>query len=198
MDNIEKALAGFLHRGDAQKMAMLLVEAVKTGNISYDIAKVILDEDPEDMLMLGYEWRLLLPVKAAKNGDWGDRMMVPRPGEKYEMPNVVRYLVTGAVMTGTWNPGKAILKVLKSIGEPDVDKMQVLVGIMASELKGCRISAVQIKEICKQLALEDRIDPLISELKAVGVMSPKLISLTEAYRASSPIYEFNPSLLVGN
>ena len=51
MDNIEKALAGFLHRGDAKKMAMLLVEAVKTGNISYDIAEVILDEDPEDGLI---------------------------------------------------------------------------------------------------------------------------------------------------
>jgi len=69
---------------------------------------------------------------------------------------------------------------------------------MASELKGRRITGVKIKEICKELALDDRVDPLLSELKAVGIMSPKLTSLTEASRAGSPIYEFSPSLLVGD
>jgi hypothetical protein len=197
MDNIEKALTSFLQSGDACKMSMLLVEAMKTGNISYEVAKAILDEDPEDILMLGYAWRLLLPIRAAKAGDWEDRMLILRPGERYQMPNVVRHLVSEAVMTSTWKPEKAVLEVFRSIGEPDVDKMQVLVKIMTSELKGCRISGVKIKEICKELALEDRIDPLISELKAVGIMSPKLTSLTEASRAGSPIYEFNPSLLVG-
>ena len=198
MDNIEKALTSFLQRSDAHKMAMLLAEATKTGDISYEVAKAILDEDPEDMLILGYSWRLLLPIRAAKAGDWEDRMLVLRPGERYQMPNVVRHLVAKAVTTGTWNPEKAILEVFRSIGEPDIDKMLVLVERMASELKGRRITGVKIKEICKELALDDRVDPLLSELKAVGIMSHKLTSLTEASRAGSPIYEFNPSLLIGN
>jgi len=198
MNNIEKALTSFLESDDAHKMAMLLAEAMKTGDISYDQAKAILNEDPEDMLTLGYAWRVLLPVRAARGGDWEDRMLIPRPGEKYQMPNVIRHLVANSVATGTWEPEKAILEVFRSIGEPDMDKMLVLVERIASELKGHRIYGVKIKEICKELGLVDRVDPLVSELKAVGILSHKLTSLTEVSRAGSPIYELNPSLLVGD
>ena len=75
--------------------------------------------------------------------------------------------------------------------------MPLLVGRMASEVKGHRINGIQIKRICAELGLGDRIDPLLSELKACGIISPKLSSLTDVIRQGSPIYELNPSLLVG-
>ena len=158
----------------------------------------IINEDPEDILILGFGWRLLLPVRATKTGlDWEDRMLIPQSGEMYQTSNVTKHLVENATKTGLWDPEEAIFGVFSDIGDPDSDKMPLLVGRMASEAKGHRISGVQIKRICTELGLEDRIDPLTSELKACGIMSPKLTSLTEASRAGSPIYEFNPSLLVG-
>lgn len=197
MDKLEKALNSFLETEDAHKMAMLLAVAMKTGGISYDVARTALDEDPEDILTLGYGWRLLIPARSAKSGDWEDRLLIPQPGETYQMPNVVRHLVENASKTGNWEPEKAIVDVFRSIGEPDLDKMPILVERMASGIKGHRVYGVKIKEICRELGIVERVDALVSELKACGILSHKLSSLTEVSRAGSPIYEMNPSLLVG-
>lgn len=197
MDNLLKALTTFLKVDDARKLALLLKEALKTGTITYADAGSILGEDPEDILTLGYGWRLLLPVRAAKAGDWEDRMMIPQPGETFQMPNVVRHLVGNALKTGSWEPEKAVEDVFRNIGEPEIDKMPVMVGRMASRVKGHRITGKQIKKICTELDMEKRVDPLVSELKACGILSHKLGALTEATRQGSPIYEINPSLLVG-
>ena len=80
--------------------------------------------------------------------------------------------------------------------EPELDKMPLLVGRMASSIKGHRINGNQIKKICNELGLGERIDPMVSELKACGILSHKLSSLTEVSRAGAPLYEINPSLLV--
>ena len=197
MAKLQKALSGFLKSEDANKLARLLGKAAKSGKVSREEATRLVNDEAEDILILGYSWRLLLPTRAARTGDWEDRMLIAQPGETYQMPNVVRHLVENAKQTGRWDPEKAIIEVFRHIGDPDSEKMPILVGRMASEVKGRRISGVQIKRICTELGLGDRVDPLLSELKACGIMSPKLSSLTDAARAGSPIYELNPSLLVG-
>jgi len=197
VDKLEKALSSFLKADDAAKLAGLLKEACRTGIVSYEAAQRVMGGDTEDMLLLAYEWRLLLPVRAAKGGDWEDRMLIPRPGETYEMPNVVKHLVENACQTGCWRPEKAIYEAFRDIGEPDLDKMPTLVERMASGVRGHRINGVQIKKICAGLGVEKRVDPLVSELKACGIISHKLGALTDASREGAPIYEFNPSLLVG-
>jgi len=67
---------------------------------------------------------------------------------------------------------------------------------LGMQARYCRINATQIKEVCSQLGLVDRVDALIAELKASGVMSPKLGPIAEVSRAGTPIYELNPSLLI--
>ena len=198
MNALSNALNSFLKIEDANKLAKLLGEAVKTGKITYNDASRIINDDIEDILILGFGWRLIMPIKAAKSGDWEDRTLILQPGETYEMTNVVKHLVKNAKQTGLWDPEKAIIEAFKDIGEPDPDKTLLLVTEMASEIKGHRINGIQIKNICTELGLVDRIDPLISELKACGIISNKLSSLTETSRIGSPIYEFNPSILVGN
>ncbi len=197
MNKLEKALGGFLNSDDAGKLAQVLEYTFKTGRISYEEIERLIDDDPEDILVLGYRWRLLLPTGAAKGGDWENRILLSRPGEIYQMPNVVKDLVENAEKTGHWDPEKAIIAVFRKIEEPDLDRMPVLVERMASEVKGHRIDGIQIKRICTELGLGERVDPLLSELKACGIMSSKLSSLTGPARAGSPIYELNPSLFVG-
>jgi hypothetical protein len=195
--NLQKALNSFLKNEDADKLAPILAEALKARTVSYEKAGELNGEDAEDILTLAYGWRLLLPVRASKAGDWEDRMLIPRPGETYEMPNVVKYLVIEAVRTGNWDPEKAIIEVFRSIEEPDLDKMVALIEGIASKIKGHRIIGSKIKKVCNDLDLVDRVDPLVSELKACGILSHKLGAITEAGRIGSPIYEINPSLLVG-
>lgn len=197
MNKLQKALSSFLESDDANKLSKVLKVVIKNGNISYEEAEEILHEDTEDILILGYGWRLLLPVRAAKAGDWEDRMLIPQPGEMYQVPNVIKHLVENANETGYWDPEKAIIDVFGNIGEPELEKMLLLIEGIASKIKGHRINGVQIKRICSELGLVERVDPLVSELKACGILSHKLGALTEATRQGSPIYELNPSLFVG-
>ena len=197
MDKLQKALTSFLKTDDVNKLAQLLEEVSRSGKISYETAERIINESPEDILILGYGWRLLLPVRAAFGGDWEDLMLTFQPEEIYQMPNVVKNLVRIARETGNWDPEKAIIQAFEAIGEPDSDKMPRLIERMASKIKGHRVTGMQIKKICAELGLEDKVDLLLSELKACGIMSPKLSSHTDLSMKGSPIYELNPSLFVG-
>jgi len=75
-------------------------------------------------------------------------------------------------------------------------KMPKLVQKLGEESKDYKVNAIQIKKICRELDLGDRVDFLIAELKGSGVMTPKLSSLAEVMRETSSIYELNPSLCV--
>ena len=197
MNRLKEALSSFLKSDDAAKIAQLLELAVRNSKVSYEEARAVIGEDIEDILILAYGWRMLLPVKAAKAGDWEDKMLTTQPGDTYQAVNVVKHLAENASKTGRWDPEIAIAQAFDDIGEPEIDKMLALVAGIASQVKGRRISGVQIKSLCTELGLGDRVDPLTSELKACGILSPKLSSLTDPSRIGTPIYELNPCLLVG-
>ena len=198
MNGLKEALNSFLKFDDAARIAQLLEAIVGSGKISYEEAKAMIGGDTEDILILGYGWRLLLPVRAAKAGDWEDKILTAQSGEIYQTVNVVKHLVKNASKTGHWDPELAITEAFEDIGEPESDKMSTLVARIGSEAKGRRISGIQIKRLCTELGLGDRVDPLLSELKACGIISPKLSSLTDPNRVGTPIYELNPSLFVGD
>jgi hypothetical protein len=196
--NLEAALSSFLKADDAAQIAQILEMVVTSGKASYEEMKAIIGDNVEDILMLSYGWRLLLPVRASKAGDWEDKILTAQPGDIYQTVNVVKHLVKNASKTSRWDPETAITEAFEDIGEPEIDRLRDLVARIGSEAKGRRISGIQIKRLCIELGLGDRVDPLLSELKACGIISPKLSSLTDPSRVGTPIYELNPSLFVGN
>jgi len=197
MNRLEQALSRLLNRSELTgRLTRVLTYASKKGRLSYYEVERMVKDNTEDVLLLGNEWRLLLPVRTLKSATWEDRLLVAKPEELYEVPNIVRYLVEDAGKTGRWEAGRALAELFRDMGEPDWERMPKLVEELGEQSKDCRITAVQIKEICSKLALGNRVDALIAELKASGVMSPKLGSLVEVSRAGTPIYELNPSLFI--
>jgi hypothetical protein len=197
MNRLERALSRLLNQSElAGPLAQVLVIASKKGSISYHEVDKIVKGNAEDILLLGNEWRLLLPVRTLKSAAWEDRLLVAKPEELYELPNIVRYLVEDAGETGHWNPEYAITKLFREMGEPNWERMPKLVEELGKQSKDCRITAVQINAMCSELGLGGRVDTIIAELKASGVMSPKLGSLAEVSRVGTPIYELNPSLFL--
>jgi len=196
MNKLEKALSKLLKHGELTgHLASVLVKASKRGSISYREVDKIVNDNAEDVLLLGNEWRLLLPVRTVKSAAWEDRLLLCKPGESYEVPNIARYLVGEATKTGRWDPERAITKIFKEMGEPNWEQIPKLVERLEEQARDYRVTASQIKKICSESGLGDRVDTLIAELKASGVMSPKLGSIAETARAGSPLYELNPSLL---
>ena len=193
-DRLEKALGSILSVSEVHQLAKVLAYVSRTGRISYREVERITKRDPEEILFLAIEWRLLLPVRTSKSIAWEDRVFLTLPGEIYEMPRVVRYLVENASCTGRWNPKYAVTEVFKAMGDPAHEQMFSLVERLEEEAQDHRVNAVQIKKVCNELGLDDRVDPLIAELKGSGVMSPKMGSISELAKISTPIYELNPSL----
>jgi hypothetical protein len=197
MDKLEKALARLLEPDVlASPLAGILTYAYQKGKVSYTEAKKIAADDVEDVLLLGNKWRLLIPTRIVKSGAWEDRLLLCEPGESYKLPNIVRYLVQNASNTGCWDSKYAIAEVFKEIEELAWQQMPELVAELGEQARDFQISAVQIRQICTEAGLGDKVDVLIAELKSTGVMSPKLGSLAEVSRAGAPLYELNPSLFV--
>jgi hypothetical protein len=197
MSKLAKALSRLLERNELTScLASVLADAFKKGSISYREVNKIADDNAEDVLLLGNEWRLLLPVRTAKSAAWEDRLLLCEPGESYEVPNIIKYMVEEAIKTGRWDSGHAIIKIFKELGEPAWERMPKLIKRLDDQAENHRITATKIKKICNELGLADRVDTLIAELKASGVMSPKLVSIAEVPREGAPIYELNPSLFI--
>jgi len=198
VNGLESALTNFISpRKIAGLLARVLIQACKAGVVSHDEIEEIAKDDSEDVLLLCFQFRLLLPTKSIRGTlEWGDALLLRKAGETYKMPNVVKCLAEEAVRTSKWNPGNAVAKVFAIMGDSEWERMPKLVEKLGKESKDYKINAVQIKKICAEVDLENRVDPLIAELKGSGVMSPRLASLAEAIREGSPIYELNPSLFV--
>ena len=197
MNKLEKALSSFLSPGEvAGQLARLLAHAAKTGRVSYSEAERIAKVNAEDVLLLGIKWRLLLPVRTAKSAAWEDRVLLTESEEMYEMPNIVRHLVENASHTGRWDAAYAIAQLFRVMGEPGWERMPKVIERVGEEAKDYRVNAIQIKQVCAELGMADRVDALIAELKGSGVMSPKLSSLAALAKARAPIYELNPSVFV--
>ena len=194
---LKSALESILKGNAVNQLAKILTYALKTGRISYEEAEHILDGDPEDALLLAFQQRLLIPVRSVKDTlEWDHSVLLLEPGENYKMPNIVRYLVEEAARTSHWNAEYAVAQIFREMGEPSWNTMPALVKKLGEEASYNRLDAVQIKQVCNQFGLGDRVDSLISGLKGAGVMSPKLSSIVEVQRAGSPIYELNPSIFM--
>ncbi|MBW1858409.1 MAG: hypothetical protein JRI42_09145 [Deltaproteobacteria bacterium] len=186
-DRLERALSRILGAvKSTSKLSQVLAYAVVNGTVSYQETREIIKDDPEDVLLLADKWRLLLPVRTAKSAGWEDRVLVLRDGEIYEIPNLIRYLVKDALDTGQWNPEKSIIELFKKFEDPDWEKIAGLVRSIAEKAIDYKINGNQIKNICIQSGLNNRVDGLIAELKAAGIISPKLGSIPDVVGAQSP------------
>jgi hypothetical protein len=195
MNRLVRALSGLSSEGELiSGLAQVLALASERGRVAYYEIGEIISGDAEDVLLLGNEWGLIFPVRTLKSAAWEDRLLLSEPGEEYEIPNIVRYLVEEAKITGRWEAGRALAELFRDMGEPNWEQIPKLVEELGQQAKNYKITAIQIKEICSELGLGGRVDALIAELKGSGVMSPKLGSLAEVSRAGAPIYELNPSL----
>ena len=195
---LERAMNGpFGHDRLTSKLSQVLAYAAAKDRISYEEIKEIIRDDLEDVLLLACEWRLILPTRTKKSSSWEDRLLIIKDGEAYEIPNIVRYVTREALKTGTWNSKNAIGALFKELGDPNCKQIPELVRSITEEAGSHRITGNQIKMICLRLGLSNRVDSLIAELKAAGIISPRLSSLTEVSREGSPIYELNPAVAVG-
>jgi len=199
MDKLNTALKVFLdHEHEVDKLSSVLMVLAEKGTVSYDDVEEISGESTEDVLLIGWKWRLLIPMRTSRSGEWDDRLLIAETGELYQIPNVVKYLIDNARFTGEWNSNIAITRLFKDMEEPAYRLIPELVRKMFEKAAEYKVNAVQIRAACREVGLEDRVDTMIAILKGSGIMSPNLAPLAQVIRTGSPLYELNPCLFAEN
>ncbi len=193
---IEAALGIFVDPNMTNCMAKVLAFACKTRNVSYEKVENLVGHYAEDVMLSGWEWRLLIPVRTLRCHEWDDRVLLAQDGEVYEMPNVSRFLVENACHTGQWNTSFAVSEFFRVSGEMQWREMPALVKRIKEGCPADGINAKQIQVACREKGFGNRVDTMIAILKGAGIISPKLGSLARVARTGTPLYEINPCLFI--
>jgi hypothetical protein len=194
---LQTALIAFLGTDElSAETALVINNACEKGRISFAKVEEISEGNAEEVLLLCWEWRLLVPVRSSKCGEWDDRLLMLDPGEIYELPNVVKHLVTSARRAGQWDPDLALTELFSDTDEILRNRIPDLLKKMNALSHFNIINAFQIRQACVRANVKQSVDTLIALLKAGGVISPKLRSLSEIAKAGSPVYEINPCVVV--
>jgi len=177
-------------------LAVMLSLASKKGIISYE--EVECDEETkQNLLLLAYKERLLIPVSTSKmplSLAWEGRTFTAKPGEKYEMPNVIRHLISYAMETGEWNPEIAVKRYLKEISEIEMEEMMKVFREIREKAKksgSMKVTPSFIKQIRESKELKIDLNKLIVEFKGGGIISPCPLKFSK----NEVTYEVNPSLV---
>lgn len=192
---LEKELAKVTNQTELiPPLADILLEIAEKDRVSYEKVDKMTGNKAKDSLLLGSELGLINSVRRSKCVEWGGRNLLVESGEAYESPNIIKRLVRDGEMTNGWDLDRAISQAFKEIEDPDWDIIPDLVRAIEEEAKNNLINADQIKQICALFELEDRVGALIAELKAMGIITPKLNSCSRLSDSDSPHYKVNPIL----
>lgn len=178
----------------AAPLAQVLANACAHAAISYDTVFTAAGPDTEELLLTAWEFKLLIPRRSAACGEWDFRLLVMRPGEIYEMPNIGRYLVNTAINTGNWDVETAVADLYRDMDEPQWEQMPELVGQLGKQAEHFTVTAGGVHAACQNAGVYHRTGPLILVLKGGGILSPKLSARIAPANHHGPIYELNPSL----
>jgi len=191
LDKLRQALEKIFPGEDTSSLARILLTASSKDKISYE--EIISMGSSVEDLLFAFNERLLIPTRTSDSSRsiaWEDRVLIPRKGEEFEMPNVVRYLVIHAERTGKWDPEYAVRRYFEDMGDPEGDKIVRLFAELRIRARANRITPEDLKEISNRLKLNLDVDATIAKLKGAGIISPCL----HTFIRHGIRYELNPSL----
>ncbi len=194
MKNIKQAILSVINdTTEIDSICSVLVYASEMDIIHYETIQKVAGSSTGEVLLELWEWKLLLPVRSSKCGEWDSRVMVIQPGEVFEIPNISRVLTSNAIESGKWNTTWAIQNLLQKMGEPDWEKIPALVRELRDSSVHNVISGTRIGAACGHHKLKEKTGALIAVLKGAGIISPKLMTIDRnRMESASPLYEFNP------
>ncbi len=154
----------------------------------------LLDRDARDVVLLGFSWRMVLPMGSGSMA-WEDARMPMHDRERLKMPQVVRLLVKQACSSGSWQPDR-VLNRTSPLLDDDAGRMEQLCSTILQYAPGQVISANELRAAFRETGIQRPMDTLIAHWKGAGVISPRLSSLSSVSAHRSPLYELNPSVFL--
>ena len=195
MTHLEQALKSFLRDEILlEELASVLSQFCEHNVTVYDKLSEIAGNNLTDILLELWNWKLIIPIRSKKCGEWDSRILLAEPEESYEMPNISKVLVKNAQLGGVWDSQQAIVDLFKIMGEPEWEKMPALILSIKKNTMHNKIDGARIGALCIKNGLKNKTGTMIAVLKGAGIISPKLAAISQVAESRSPLYEFNPSV----
>lgn len=196
-ENIKQALAALIGNGEplVPELAMAMNQCRLLGSIAYENIVAIAGDDAAELLLLAWNWKMLVPRRSLQCAEWDDRVLGLEPGEQYDMVNVVKWLLDAAAKTGCWQVIEVVRDLYAWMGEPQFAKMPALVRQLVQQAQHQRITGAGIHVACAHHGFGDRTGAMIAILKGGGVISPHLTSSSPMQKTKSPLYDLHPVLI---
>ena len=205
--NIRQALAALIGEEPLLPcLAEVLQKCRSQRGITFAEIQTAAGTEAHELLLLAWDFRLLLPRRSSRCAEWDDRIMRFEPGEIYDTVNIVDHLLSVAAQTGAWNVDKAAAGLYEQMGEPEYEKIPALIRRITQLSENGQISAAGIHAACKRAGISgragdrtgdrtmNRTGAMIAILKGGGIISPKLMSSSPAEKSGSPVYELHPAI----
>ncbi len=193
--NIQNALADLLGEEPLlPELAQVLDRCRQEGGLTFGEIAGLAGEEAAEVVLLAWDWKLLLPRRSRQCAEWDDRVMRFETNEYYLVPNLARCLLERAAAGGAWELDVAVADLYRQMGEENWEKMPALVTEIARSAGPGGISGAAIGRACARVGLGDRVGAMIAVLKGGGVISPRLVGAGPAEKKGSPVYEVHPAV----
>jgi hypothetical protein len=189
-------LSGFIKENEfAEPLARGMLLFLENETVAFDRLKALFGPDYVDILLLAFDWKLIIPLIPSKTCAWEDLAVSGISAPLYTMPKAVFYVLQEAMNKGIWDVDMG-LKIMFETLDISVtpDKMVELVEELFNREKFMCVSARDIDIACRTVGLPGFADQVIAILKGVGIISPKLGYLGKSKPSLGPLYDVNPSL----
>ncbi len=188
--NLKKSLSAQFCSDESQYLAGLLFCSYQVDSITYEELNID-DEVKDDIILLAYEERILLPMKSRRGSAWEDRILSFSKGERYHLPRVVQFLVGDAQASAVWNVDESIGKALVEAGESDIVRMVNYLNDLIEVSPKHEIEVGIMQMISNKLDLEMDMHDTLDRFVRCAIMSPRT---QRTIHTGISWYELNPCL----
>ena len=188
--NLINALSVQFSEQEAEALAVLLLRSCQSDSITYEEIKI----DPElkdDIIMLAFEERVLLPMKSRRGSAWEDRILGFAENERYHIPRIVRFLVKNAQETGRWEIRHALEQSLEEAGETNVNGTISYLQTLIDRSPRFELEVGIMQTIGTELKLEIDMHDTLDRFVRCGIISPRT---QRSLHTGFSKYELNPCL----
>ncbi|MFO8010078.1 MAG: hypothetical protein R6U89_04600 [Dehalococcoidia bacterium] len=188
--NLIRALSAYFSQEEAHNIAVILSCCVRDDGIRYNDIGIV-PEQKDEIILLAYEERLLLPVKSIRGSAWEDRILNFAENERYHLPRVVKLLALRAEESGLWDCDYAIREALKEAGNQDVEQTVSFLNTVIKMAKNNRMKVSEMQVLQTDLGIDLDMHDTLDHFVRCGIMSPVT---QRSLHAGSPMYELNPCM----
>jgi hypothetical protein len=189
--NLLNALLNLFSKSDALLLAAFLNNNLNKETIRYKEIDII-ESQKNDLILLAFEERILIPVKSRSGPAWEDKMLDFGNEGCFFIPPVVKAIVNTVYDTGRPSCDTAVRKILADVIQKDIGGFIKLLQTIMKHADNFFFETGLLEIFFKASAVDSDLHDIIDIFVICGIMSPcpqrSLLTGLSWYEINSTLY----------